>query len=145
MKFEDDDFAEVIETDYTDWKELEFTCKECESHKLVKCLGGQVVYALVDKITYKPEEYVDDEEYDEDESEDEEMDLEEDVADACVSVQTRPDGTELWEYGVDDANDFCSWFQCYECDHVLQFEEGEVVEDDSALARWILMQKKKAG
>ncbi len=131
-------------TDAQDWKELKFTCPECGSHKLVKCLGGQVVYALVDEISYKPEEYVDDEGYDGDEGEYEDEDLEEEVADACVSVQTRPDGTELWDYGADDANDFYSWFRCYECDHVLRFEDGSPVEDDTELATWLILADKKS-
>jgi hypothetical protein len=129
-----------------DWKELEFTCLECGSHQLVQCLGGQVVYALVDKVSYKPEKYVDDEEYDEDEGEgeDEDEDLEEEVAEACVSVQSRPDGSELWDYGVDEANDFYSWFRCHHCNHVLRFEDGSPVEHDTELATWLIHAEKKS-
>jgi hypothetical protein len=144
MTFQDEDTVSNNTIESQDWKELKFTCPECGSHKLVKCLGGQVVYALVDEISYTVEECLEDEEHDGDEDQDEEMDLEEEVADACVSVQTRPDGTELWEYGVDDDNDFYSWFRCYECDYVLRFEDGSPVEDDTELARWLIVADKKS-
>jgi hypothetical protein len=144
MTFQDDDTTDNNTIDTRDWKELKFTCPECGSHKLEKCLGGQVVYALVDEIIYKPEEYVDEEGYEEDESEDDNEDLEEDVADACVSVQTGPDGSELWKHGVDDADDFSSWFRCYECDAVLCFKDGSPVEDDNDLVRWIIQTAEKS-
>ncbi len=144
MTFQDEKTAGNNAADTQDWKELKFTCPECKSHKLVKCLGGQVVYALVDEISYTLEEYLEDEEHDGNEDQDEGEDLEEEVADACVSVQSRPDGTELWEYGPDDANDFYSWFRCHECDYVPRFVDGSPVEDDTGLARWLILAAKKS-
>jgi hypothetical protein len=137
MTFQDYDTTDNNTIDTRDWKELKFTCRECGSHKLVKCLGGQVVYALVDEIIYKPEEYLDEKAYEEDESEEDNEDLEEEVADACVSVQTRPDGSELWDYGVDEANDSYSWFRCHQCGHVLRFEDGSPVETAEELVAWL--------
>jgi predicted RNA-binding Zn-ribbon protein involved in translation (DUF1610 family) len=40
----------VEEADHGEWIKLEFTCPECGSHEVMKCLGGQVVYAVVDSI-----------------------------------------------------------------------------------------------
>ncbi|MGB6065109.1 MAG: hypothetical protein WBG50_09885 [Desulfomonilaceae bacterium] len=148
MTFKDEETTSNNATEAQDWIKKEFTCPECASHKLVKCLGGQVVYALVDEISYTLEEYVEDEEYlegeEDDGEEDEDVDLEEEVAYADVSVQSRPDGTELWDYGVDDANDSSSWFRCYQCGYVLHFEDGSLVEEDYELARWLILADKKS-
>ena len=137
-------------TEDLDRKKLKFTCPQCGSHKLTMCLGGQVVYALVDEISYTLEEYVEDEEYlegeedDGEEDEGEEVDLEEEVADAFVTLQSRPDGTEPWDYGVDEANDSYSWFRCHQCNYVLRFEDGSPVEEDTELARWLILADKKS-
>jgi hypothetical protein len=123
------------------WSELTFTCPRCGSHKLLECLGGRVVYGLVDEIHYKPEEV----ESEEDNVEDTEEELEEqdatiydDVEDAYVLVQSRSDGTEIWDFGVDNASDHYSWFRCAECDYELAFEDGSPVEDAMELAQWLI-------
>ena len=118
----------------SDWKELKFTCQQCGSHELQKCLGGRIGCAEVESIRYKPEEY----EADHDEAEDVE------IADAEVSVESRPDGSEAWCWGVDNPDDACSWFRCPECCCELTFEDGSLVEDDTDLARWLILADKRS-
>jgi hypothetical protein len=127
--------AEIVAVDMTDWPQLTFTCPECGSHKLLKCLGGQVVYARVTEILYKKEEWGEEEE---------DVEAECDVEDAYVEVQSRPDGTELWDFGVDDASDHSSWFRCAECAYELAFEDGTPVETDTELAQCLIRFSKKS-
>lgn len=144
MTFEDEDLPEVIEIDDQDWIEEGFKCPNCGSHILVQCLGGQVVYTVVDKIKYIPEKYIDDQEYDGDESEDEDEEPEVEVAHACVSLQSGPDGSDIWDYGVDDANDSYSWFHCFKCRYVPRFKDGSAVEDETELATWLINPHKRS-
>jgi hypothetical protein len=119
--------AEIVTVDMTDWPQLTFTCPECGSHNLLKCLGGHVVYALVTEIRYKREEW-----------EEEDTEAECDVENADVSVKLRPDGSEHWNFGVDDVSDYYSWFRCADCHHELTFEGRNPVETDIELAHWLI-------
>jgi transposase-like protein len=127
------------------WSQLTFTCPKCGSDRLLKCLGGQMVYAQVDEIHYKREEWEEtDEEGTEAECDNQDAIVYDDVEDAYVVVQSRPDGTEIWDFGVDNASDHHSWFRCAECDYELAFEDGSSVEDDMELAQWLIRTSKKS-
>jgi hypothetical protein len=131
------------------WSLLTFTCPKCGSHKLIKYLGGQLVYGQVDEIHYKLEEEVwEDSEEDIEEEGIEEEDNEEecdeqdtnaydDVEDAYVLVKSKPDGTEIWNYASADASDNDCWFQCGECDYELP------VEGDIELAKWLIQLRRE--
>ena len=134
MTYQDEETTSNNATEAQDWKELKFTCPECGSHELDKCLGGRIGCAVVESIRYKLEEYEADA--------DEEEEIE--IADADVSVQTRPDGSKGWFWGVDNQDDAYSWFRCAECTCTLQFEDGSPVEDDIGLARWLILADKKS-
>jgi hypothetical protein len=127
------------------WSQLTFTCPKCGSDKLLKCLGGQVVYAQVDEIHYKREECEEDDKGGaEAQFDGQNAVVGEDVEDAYVVVQSRPDGTELWDFGVDDASDHSSWFRCAECAYELAFEDGTPVETDTELAQCLIRFSKKS-
>lgn len=120
------------------WSQLTFTCPKCGSNRLIKCLGGRVVYGQVDEIHYKTEEWEEDNEEDTEEALDEQdVTAYDDVEDAYVVVQSRPDGSEIWDFGVDNASDHHSWFRCAECDYELP------VEDDIDLAEWLIRSRRE--
>ena len=130
--------VKTAEENMADWSDLTYTCPKCGSHKLLKCLGGQVVYALVDEIHYKREERESEDEEDTGACADENTTLEDDIEDAYVLVQSRADGSEIWDFGVDDASEHCCWFRCADCDYVASFEDGSPVQDEMDLARWLI-------
>jgi hypothetical protein len=139
----DNGMAEAPDTDA--WSQLTFTCPQCGSHKLLKCLGGQLVYGLVDDIHYKREEWEEnDEEGPEAECDEQDAGGDDDVDDAYVVVQSRSDGSEIWEFGVDNASDHSSWFRCADCDYALAFKDGSPVEEDTELAQWLIRWGKES-
>ncbi|MFC1833213.1 hypothetical protein ACFL2Q_00595 [Thermodesulfobacteriota bacterium] len=134
----DQENVKIVEENMADWSELTFTCPKCGSHRLVKCLGGQVVYALVTEVLYKSGEFEgQDEEHTEAQCGAENDVEEDDIEDAYVEVLSRPDGSELWDFGVDDASEHYCWFRCADCDYVSSFEDGSPLEDDMDLAKWL--------
>jgi hypothetical protein len=134
MKSQEEQTIAINITETQDRKEPKFTCPECRSHELDKCLGGRIGCAVVESITYKLEDY---------EADGEEVE-EIEIADADVSVQTRPDGSEAWFWGVDNPDDAYSRFRCPRCCYVLRFEDGSPVEEDTDLARWLILAAKKS-
>jgi hypothetical protein len=113
--------------DMTDWSQITFTCPECHSNRLLKCLGdvrGQVHHAEVVEIHYKRAEWEDSDE--------------DDVEDTEVLVQLRPDLIETWDLSGDDESFFYFWFRCAECDYQLVDEDGRQPGDDVALAQWLI-------
>ncbi|MBM3299332.1 MAG: hypothetical protein FJY85_05205 [Deltaproteobacteria bacterium] len=123
--------AETADTEA--WSELTFTCPKCGSHRLLKCVSdesGLADEAQVIEIHYKSKELEDSDE--------------DDVEDAEVLVQLRPDLIGTWHLGVDDGPFLYFWFRCGECDYGLAFEDGSQVGDDMELAQWLMRCDKKS-
>jgi len=117
--------------DTSGWSQLTFTCPECGSNKLLKCLGdvrGQADHAEVVEIHYKRGEW---EDADED-----------DVEDTEVLVQFGPDLIETWDLSGDEETFFHFWFRCAECDYKLVYEDGTWPADDEELVHWIIRSGK---
>jgi hypothetical protein len=139
MKTQEEQTIVINITETQDRKEPNFTCPDCGSHELDKCLVGRIGCAVVESIRFQREEH----EADEDEPhEDEDEEIE--IAGAEVSVQTQPDGSEAWFWGVNNQDDAYSRFRCPRCCYVLRFEDGSPVEEDTDLARWLILAEKKS-